>query len=562
MRKRPDAEARRMSAPSRMAQAVFWLTIFAGGGYFPWQWGLAALLCAGAFVWQAAVTGTLRLPGGKTELACGGVMLCGGVVNLFTAVDPGGGREGLLRMLVFLLLLLALLQWDRERRETFLDGLPAAGAVMVLVSGAGYWIPSVRPLLFSGGRMAGPFQYANTFALFLLLGLARIQRQQGRRRWLAGGVLLAGIAASGSRWTMILLAGWLAWMAARRKLDRRWALLLTVCGLAVLIPAAAGGGWVFSRFIGENAFSTFWGRLLYWRDAASVLAERPLGAGYLGWFYLQRAVQTGVYNVRFVHNEWIQMALDYGIPAALAAAGLVVCRLRRGCLSPETAVLICLHSMADPDLQFYGMLLILALALSPAGECRAALSAPCGKRLAAAAAAAVSVFAGCRGAADLALQTGSPAAACRLAPYDTEAAVERMLARGSLAEAAADAYVILARNPFVSAAWQIAAENALDCGAYGRMAAAQREAVAAQKYDQAVYDDALYRLTAAMENGWPAELAAAEMAWLLEYMDGVLADTSPLGWKIADRPELSFPPETRMRIRVLQRAAEDVKEDG
>ena len=72
MRKRPDAEARRMSAPSRMAQAVFWLTIFAGGGYFPWQWGLAALLCAGAFVWQAAVTGRCACRAGRRSLPAAG----------------------------------------------------------------------------------------------------------------------------------------------------------------------------------------------------------------------------------------------------------------------------------------------------------------------------------------------------------------------------------------------------------------------------------------------------------------------------------------------------------
>ena len=549
-----------LEGPFLAYQIVFWLSVLTGGLYFPWQWGLVSLLYMGILAWQLVQSGRLRLPGGRVELACGGVILCFGIINVFIAADRGGGREGLLRLMVFLLFLLLILQWSANERKKILDALPFWGAVSVAVCGIGYWIPAVQPLLFENGRMAGPFQYANTYGLFLLLGFMRSLEHKRWQARILGGILLIGIAASGSRWTMVLLAGWAVWMAVRRKLDRTALVVLLLGGLTVLVLAAAFGGWTLSRFVDQRSFSTIWGRLLYLRDAFSLLADNPAGVGYLGWFYLQSGIQTGVYNVRFVHNEWVQMALDYGIPAAAAAGVLVFRRLKKGCLAPGLAVIICLHSMADPDLQFYGILSILALALSPAGECQYTISASYGRSFAVSAAAVTAVLSVCRGVADFALQTGHPETACRLAPYDTEAAVERMLERDFLPQASEDAYRILSHNTCLSIAWQIAAENALDQGAYERMAAAQQEAVRTRKYDQAVYDDALNRLMQAMDAGWPAEYAVEEMVWLMDFMDEVLAQTSSLGWKISDQPELSFPPETRMQIRVLQQSVEHSKE--
>lgn len=535
---------------------VFWLSMFLGGLYFPWQWGLAALLYMGIFVWQMMHTGKLQLPGGRVELVCGGVILCGGVVNLFTAADKGGGREGLLRLMAFLLFLLLLMQWTLEERKKLLDSLSLVGAISVLICVMGYWIPSVQPLLFENGRMAGPFQYANTYGLFLLLGLITSLRQTGWLQRIVSGILIFGIAASGSRWTMILLAIWVIWMGIRRKLDWTAFVLFLFCGLGMLVLIVLTGGWTFARFVDLQAFSTIWGRLLYLQDAFSILADHPFGVGYLGWFYLQRGVQTGVYNVRFVHNEWVQMALDYGLPAAMATSGLVFRRLKKGCLAPQLAVMVCLHSMADPDLQFYGILLLLALALSPVGKCQYTISVSYGKRFAVSVAAVITVLSVSRGAADLALQTGQLEIACQFAPYNTEAAVERMLERNTLTQASEDAYRILDQNHYLSIAWQIVAENALERGEYTRMAAAQRQAVRMQKYDQTVYDDGFNRLTQAMEAGWPVEYATVEMVWLLDYIDGVLEETSSLGWKISDQPELSIPVETRMQIRMLQQASE------
>ena len=38
-----------------------------------------------------------------------------------------------------------------------------------------------------------------------------------------------------------------------------------------------------------------------------------MGLGYMGYYYVQHTWQTGVYTTRFVHNDVLQVGLDYGI---------------------------------------------------------------------------------------------------------------------------------------------------------------------------------------------------------------------------------------------------------
>lgn len=555
MQKQLDGRIKRFIGPFEAYQVVVWLIFLAGGGYFPWQWGLAVLVGLAVLIWQMTEAGGLYLPGGSVELVCTGIMIGGAVISLFTSVDRGAGREGILRLFVYLFFVFLLIQWNAEQRKRLCSMLPYIGSVMVLVCIAGWFFPSVRVLYWSNGRMTGFFQYANTFALFLLLGLITGKQRTGWHH-LIQVILLFGIAASGSRWTMILLMIWVVWMLIRKKLDKPFIITLVLSGLGGLILAIVLRGWTFLRFTDSQAFSTVWGRLLYWQDAITVLFEHPAGIGYLGWFYLQGSIQTGVYNVRFVHNELIQLALDYGLAVAAAAVFLVIWRLRKKCLAPEIAVVICLHSMADPDLQFYGIFLFLALALSSVEECHRVVSVQVVKNLVVSVMAVIAVLAVHCGAADFALQCGYSSIALRMSPYDTEAAIQRMLEKNSLEEAVADAHRILSNNSYSSIAWQIIAENALKQGNYESMASAQRQTVKMRKYEQNIYDDSIFRLSQAVAEGWSVENAMTEIIWITNYQSEVLKTTSLLGWKIADQPELLFSDEALLCIQAIQQLVE------
>ena len=524
---------------------------FNGGLYAPWQWGVA-MLCNGTLltlVWIS--TKHIRLLSSPVSAMFLAVMAVGAVCNLKIGLDPDASWMGMLRLCGWMLFALLVLQWPLEQRRRLLMCVPVSGAVAVAVSLLAGLNPVWRPFFYEAGRLAGPFQYANSFALFLLIGLMMLP--SAWPRWLWGGIallLLFGIVATGSRSGLILLVLWFAFALVRHHQACRVLPLLGIIAIAGIALALWNDGWVFARFLKMDSLSTVWGRLLYNKDGIRLLLQRPLGVGYLGWFYLQRMIQTGVYNVRYVHNDWLQMALDYGLPAALALLGLVIWRLRKGVLCPMAAVCIALHCLLDPDLEFQCLMFFWILALTPCTEVPARPLrhplVPC-------------LFAGIamllilpRTAADISYHFGGNLAS-RLSPADTEYATQQMLQASTLSQAAEQARVILDRNAFVPVAWQILAEDALSRGAYEEMATAQRQAVLLLKYDQTVYDEAMDRLQMAQQMGWDENLDLEQKIWLLDFCDATLDSTDSLGWALRDVPEIGFPESTKLLLRMQQR---------
>lgn len=526
---------------------------FNGGLYAPWQWGVA-MLCNGTLltlVWIS--TKHIRLLSSPVSAMFLAVMAVGAVCNLKIGLDPDASWMGMLRLCGWMLFALLVLQWPLEQRRRLLMCVPVSGAVAVAVSLLTGLNPVWRPFFYEAGRLAGPFQYANAFALFLLIGLMMLP--SAWPRWLWGGIallLLFGIVATGSRSGLILLVLWLAFVLVRHHQACRVLPLLGIIAIAGIALALWNDGWVFARFLKMDSLSTVWGRLLYNKDGIRLLLQRPLGVGYLGWFYLQRMIQTGVYNVRYVHNDWLQMALDYGLPAALALLGLVIWRLRKGVLCPMATVCIALHCLLDPDLEFQCLMFFWILALTPCTEVPARPLrhplVPC-------------LFAGIamllilpRTAADISYHFGGNLAS-RLSPADTEYATQQMLQASTLSQAAEQARVILDRNAFVPVAWQILAEDALSRGAYEEMATAQRQAVLLLKYDQTVYDEAMDRLQMAQQMGWDENLDLEQKIWLLDFCDATLDSTDSLGWVLRDVPEIGFPESTKLLLRMQQRVS-------
>ena len=117
-------------------------------------------------------------------------------------------------------------------------------------------------------------------------------------RLLQSGVallLLFGIVATGSRGGLILLVLWIVFSLLRSHSVRRIVPVLGIAAAIAVVLAMWNHGWVFTRFLTTDSLSTVWGRLLYYKDGIRLLLQKPLGVGYLGWFYLQRMIQTGVY---------------------------------------------------------------------------------------------------------------------------------------------------------------------------------------------------------------------------------------------------------------------------
>ena len=181
------------------------------------------------------------------------------------AVDHGMAWIGFWKFLPVILYLVCL--WQREGTGQLLQILPHFGAVTVVLSVAGMYLPVVGSFFAVAGRLAGFFQYPNAFALFLLV-CELLLLQKGIRKWdyLTLAVLLGGLLYTGSRTVFVLaVAVNLVWLmlGGRKQL---WAVVsilgaLALAAVGILLfgegtVLEAGGGKIRIRFDerGEKTF--------------------------------------------------------------------------------------------------------------------------------------------------------------------------------------------------------------------------------------------------------------------------------------------------------------------
>ena len=118
----------------------------------------------------------------KDFLTSAAVALCLGYgLTCFWAVDAGMAFIGFLKFLPIILYLFCLQQEGKD--GIALKVLPYMGAVMAVVSAIGMQIPTTRVLFAVAGRLAGFFQYPNTFAIFLLVCELLLLKKTRKKIW-------------------------------------------------------------------------------------------------------------------------------------------------------------------------------------------------------------------------------------------------------------------------------------------------------------------------------------------------------------------------------------------
>ena len=227
-------------------------------------------------------------------------LLAGYLLTPFWAVDSGMALLGFFKFLPAALFWLLLMQLGPEVRERLFLTIPVSGITMTLLSYPTRWIPALTPYFYASGRLGGFFQYSNSFALFLLLGIIPLAFQKKRRFLCLAGilVLLFGILATGSRTVFVLTVLIFLWLClTRKRLCIPLMLLLAACvAAALLFVAITGNQDTIGRFLTISLeSSTLMGRLLYYRDVLPVILKHPFGLGYMGYYYAQGGFQTGVY---------------------------------------------------------------------------------------------------------------------------------------------------------------------------------------------------------------------------------------------------------------------------
>ena len=306
-----------------------------------------------------------------TALAVAVMTVFYGIV-CFWAIDLGMAFVGFLKFLPILIYSVCL--WQSGGKERLLKILPYFAAVLVIVSSIGSLIPPVKDLFLVSERLSGFFQYPNTFALFLLVSeLLLLEKTRFKIiDYITLAVLVGGLLYTGSRTVFLLFLAAnfvMVLLGASKKIKFSILLIGLVAVLLVVMLAVFGQeGNVLSRYLKIGfSQSTFVGRLLYVADALPLLLKYPFGMGYLGYHFVQGSIQTGVYNVSFVHNDFLQIALDIGIVPAILFLFAVICFFFKKNVPLKRKVIVAtmaLHSLFDFNLQFIGMFMLFILLIN------------------------------------------------------------------------------------------------------------------------------------------------------------------------------------------------------
>ena len=539
-------------APMVCVAAVMLVVPFCLGGFYLWTSALTTVALAGMLTLLGKAQGELVIRWNGGMMVCA-LLPAAYLITALWAVDPGQAWMGFVKYLPIPLFYVLLMQTTRDQREQVLGLLPLGGAAMVMMTGVLQFVPALQPWLQVNARLAGMFQYPNSFAIYLVcLGILLLKSTFSMRlRLVCLALLLVGVVTSGSRTALVLgvLAGvfLLAIHLHRRGSVKR--LVLPVAGAAAVSTLffLTVGSQVWQRFlVNPLASSTFLGRLLYAKDALLAAISHPFGLGYGGYYFAQGSFQTGVYAVQYVHNELLQLILDIGwIPALVLAVYLVwvwlrsdgICRLAMGALV--------LHSLFDFNMQFLSLALLLVLL------CHIGVERPDSKlfrrrhpltgRVVVLVGAALSLAAA---VVDTSYYAQRPDVALWLYPAHTQAQLYYLVQQNEVEGLDVLADAILDHNSYVALAYDAKANVAYAQGDGQSVIQYKQKAISLSPYTMVEYEDyaqklahlmTLYQQAGMTDSAQTCRQCLLEIPTLLEQ---VKEKTSSLAWKIADRPEL------------------------
>lgn len=525
-----------------------------GGGYFVSVSALAVIFLMGVLFYRMYYEKKVTAAWDLNMLALT-VLVFAYLIVSFWAVDSGMAILGFVKFLP-LLLFYVLVSGQKDERQRMISVLPMLGCLMTVFSFVMMQFPVFKEWVSVAGRLSGFFQYPNTYALFMLVCLIVVlcRLEYGPPDWLNLVYVVAavfGIAMSGSRTVFILTVVALIYLLIAKGPGRKVMFFLFAVAAVVAggIAIVVGNSGVLDRFADITlGASTFMGRLLYARDALPLIITHPFGLGYYGYYFIQQSIQTGVYSVVNVHNELLQLFLDVGvIPAVLMSMALLRSLLSKDLDAKKRLVLIVLilHSLFDYDFQFLTMGFVLILFLDMKNVRTFKVPSLTGTVLGTAGAGIV-VIAVLSGLSDFQYTSGDYEKSVRTYSGNTLAKVALLRETDSKDEMRALAEDMIADNAYIAVAYSARARAEFSEGDIGSFIEDKLKAIELAPYQYEEYTDYL-EILAYCQNEYikdgkleDAQICAERAAEIPVMLKELQEKTSPLGWKIDDRPQVTL----------------------
>lgn len=480
------------------------------------------------------------------------------------AVDGGIALLGFVKFLPVTLFTVTLSD-NEEDINNILQVLPYVGVFQTLISSLLMQITPIRSYFSVSGRLSGFFQYPNTFALFLLSGIIIIVTEEYNklRDFVCLAVLVFGILYSGSRTTALLTIFFvLIAMVTSKNKKNRWIIISLLAAAAVLagIYAIASGNYSsIGRFLKVSlSESTLLGRFLYWKDGLRILDSRPYGLGYLGWNYLQFSNQTGIYAVQFIHNEFLQIMLDIGVPGGILFAVSIIAAFFSKTSDRRKHLLIlafCGHILMDFDLQFVSVFLLFAVILYTPGKkkfnitLKSIIAVPCS---------ILSVLSVWLGLSQALYHFKEYDASAMVYQLNTYAQTKIIESSGTSKKGIEAADAVLKRNPYVSSAYAVKAAKAFNDGDIKAMSEYKLQQIKSEPYNIVLYDEYCDMLAAGLgmckkqKDYSGMTFCRNEMLKVPQMIEELKNKTDTLAYKINDKPTFELSEMTKSYISKIQ----------
>ncbi len=487
----------------------------------------------------------------KEQLYWGSVLMCiSAVSGIFPAVDRGNAFLGFLRVLVFVLWQFYLMQFSENTRNQGLACLPWLGAGMVLLGILARFIPEMTDFFWQADRFGGFFQYSNTCALFLLINLLILTRETEPEyfHFFLFDLQLIGLFLTGSKGGILLLipVGLLIFI---KKQEFRKNIFWT-CG--ILVATAAIYGWISGDYQNISRIftlfqyqSTLLGRFLYLVDALPVLVTHPLGIGYMGYASMQPAIQTGVYTSLFVHNDWIQMGLDFGWIFLITAVIVMSRQLFKGkqeSYKKWILGLICIYSLLEFHLQYLVIVMILPLLFDYQEEKRIVQKkgTVLENQILISFAAILFLYFGLSSFLGF---TGNTKLSIAMYPYDTQILEKAMSVETDKDTAVDLAQKILRLNPYSSSSYNVFAYALLMEGDYQGALENKLRVLEIERFDMAEYADCEEMVSFVRQSDPSSEMSGLcdDILFRMEQLVRQTEETvSPIAYKLRDKPVFNW----------------------
>lgn len=439
---------------------------------------------------------------------------------------------------------------------------------MCLTGFTAYFLPWLKKYFYINGRLSSGFQYANTFALFLLIGLILLfdKKETTWKDYLFGTLLLLGIVFSGSRTVFVLISLILLYLIIKHK-NVKLAGSIFFLGLIFLLfifwqKDVGSIGRITKISLTD---SMLLGRFLYAKDALVLLVRYPFGMGHMGYYYMENEIQTGVYSVQYVHNDLLQIGLDIGwIPMLLYLGAVIYCLSAKQINHDKKLILlvIFIHGLLDFDLAYGAILCIVFMIMDD--QVIIHNSKRINKTVYLTGKQWYAVFSVLfLGAIYLSIPLieryqGQMEIALKWYPWDTEAKLTLLSELEDVERVNQLADEILQQNDTCSLAYYAKAMVANCNNDYKKMILNQKESISRDYFNHEVYTNFMYMLydgicySVTTNNEKIYNMCKKEIIALPSYMQSAKRRLGKLGKMINDQPDLTVDKEMEKIIEMVR----------